>query len=53
MTETKNCTKCGCPCHCKWDSCENGACGCDICDCGTIAEEVPSTFFTPTNVASA
>ena len=53
MTELRRCEKCGCPCHCKWDACENGPCGGDICECGSTKEDVPSSFFTPTNVASA
>lgn len=53
MIEKRKCQSCGCDCHCNWDACENGACGCDVCDCGTSKEDVPSSFFTPTNVASA
>ena len=40
------CEKCGCDCHCNWDSCN---CGCDVCDCGTTKSErdIPSTFVNP------
>lgn len=49
MVNKSNCVKCGCPCHCKWDCCENGACGCDICHCGSTKseEDIPSSFVNP------
>ena len=36
-------------CHCKWDCCENGACGCDVCHCGNTKSEddIPSSFVNP------
>ena len=43
------CKKCGHNCHCNWDQCD---CGCDICHCGTTKskEEIPTSFFKPTNL---
>ncbi len=43
------CRECGHSCHCNWDHCD---CGCDICHCGTTKgkEEIPSSFFKPTNL---